>query len=136
MKKVMFICTGNSARSQMAEGLAKSLLKDKYEIHSAGLKPKGVNPYAIKIMQEIGIDISSQKSKVIDEKLLTQMDLVITLCDNAKESCPVTPPSIQTWHWSLPDPSEFSGSEEEILESFRKIRDEIKNRIENFFKQK
>lgn len=130
MKRLMFICTGNSARSQIAEGLAKHLLKNKYEIQSAGLKPKRVNPYAIKVMREIGIDISGQKSKAIDEKRLNQMDLVITLCDNAQESCPVTPPSIQTLHWSLPDPSAFSGSEDEILESFRKIRDEIKTRIE------
>lgn len=130
MKKVMFICTGNSARSQIAEGLAKSLFINEYEVYSAGINPKAVNPYAISVMKEIGLDISKQKSKAIDEKLLNQMNLVVTLCDNAQESCPVTPPSIQALHWSLPDPSEFSGSEEEILESFRKIRDEIKNRIE------
>ncbi len=130
MKKVMFICTGNSARSQMAEGYAKNLLKNKFKVYSAGLNPKGINPYAIKVMREMGIDISGQKSKVIDVELLHQMDLVITLCDSAKESCPVTPPAIQTLHWSLPDPSEFFGTEQEILESFRRIRDEIKNRIE------
>lgn len=134
MKKVMFVCTGNSARSQMAEGYAKNLLKNKFKVYSAGLNPKGINPYAIKVMREMGIDISGQKSKVIDEELLHQMDLVITLCDSAKESCPVTPPAIQTLHWSLPDPSEFFGTEQEILESFRRIRDEIKNRIESFFK--
>ena len=125
----MFICTGNSARSQMAEGLAKTLLKNKYEIHSAGLNPKGINPYAVKVMRELGIDISSQKSKEIEEKLLKQMDFVITLCDNAKESCPVIPPNIPTLHWSFPDPSEFSGRESEILQFFRKIRDEIRERI-------
>ncbi len=134
MKKIMFVCTGNSARSQMAEGLAREMSANRWEVYSAGLEPKMVNPYAIRAMHEIGIDISGQKSKELDYELMKQMDIIVTLCDNAKESCPVTPSHIQTFHWSLEDPAEATGSENEILSVFRRIRDEIKERIESLLK--
>ncbi len=130
-KRVLFICTGNSARSQMAEGFGKVLGKSKWEVYSAGIEPKGLNPYAVKVMQEEAIDISQQKSKDIDEELLNKMDLVVTLCDHAQKNCPAVPPNIKTLHWSLPDPSLFTGTEDMILEKFRTIREEIKKRIEN-----
>lgn len=134
MKKIMFVCTGNSARSQMAEGLAREMSANRWEVYSAGLEPKTVNPYAIKAMQEIGLDISGQRSKELDYELMQQMDLIVTLCDNAKESCPVVPSHIQTLHWSLEDPATASGSEAEILSVFRRTRDEIKERIETLLK--
>lgn len=127
--KIMFLCTGNSCRSQMAEGFARELGKGKVTVYSAGLNPQGVNPKAVVVMKESGIDISSQTSKSIDPDLLKQMDIIVTLCDNAAESCPLTPPEIKKIHWSLSDPAKAEGTEEEILDEFRKIRDEIKNRI-------
>jgi len=135
MKKVMFLCTGNSCRSQMAEGFARKLGKDVIEAHSAGLSPKGVNPIAIKVMEEIGIDISDQTSKAIDDELLKGMDIVITLCDNAAESCPWTPPGIKRIHWSLEDPAKAEGSEGEVLNKFRKTRDEIEQRIKSLIEE-
>ena len=135
MLRVMFLCTGNSCRSQMAEGFAKELGKGLIEAHSAGLKPQGVNPRAIVVMKEIGIDISNQTSKSIDEELLKKMDVIITLCDNAAESCPWTPPGIRRIHWSLQDPAKAQGTEEAILNEFRSIRDEIKERVSDFIKE-
>jgi arsenate reductase len=132
MLKIMFLCTGNSCRSQMAEGLARELGKGLIEPSSAGLMPAGVNTRAIAVMQEIGIDISGQKSKVIDEDLLRRMDIVITLCDNAAEACPWTPPEIKRLHWPTKDPVGTVGSEEKIMGEFRRARDEIKVRIEQF----
>jgi arsenate reductase len=129
MKKIMFVCTGNSARSQMAEGWAKILSRGKWEVYSAGLEPKGVNPEAIKVMQEVGVDITNQKSKSIDYDLMQEMDGIVTLCDSAKESCPVTPPQIKTFHWSLSDPAAATGSQEVVSQVFRAVRDEIKVRI-------
>jgi arsenate reductase (thioredoxin) len=130
--KIMFLCTGNSCRSQMAEGFARELGKDLIEAYSAGLSPQGVNPKAVAVMKEIGIDISEQQSKAIDPELLEKMDVVITLCDNASESCPWTPPAIKRIHWSLKDPAHAEGSEEEVLNEFRRVRDEIKERIRDF----
>ncbi len=132
MLKVMFLCTGNSCRSQMAEGLARKLGKGGVAVYSAGLIPAGVNPYAKRVMKEIGIDISGQKSKVIDEGLLRKMDVIITLCGNAALSCPVTPLEIKRLHWPIEDPVGTIGTDEEILEAFRKARDEIRERIEGF----
>ena len=133
--KVMFLCTGNSCRSQMAEGLAKELGKGKITAYSAGLNPQGVNPKAVAVMKEIGIDISSQQSKSVDPELLQKMDVIITLCDNAAESCPVTPPGVKRIHWSLKDPAKAKGTEEEIMNEFRKIRDEIKERFKVFLRE-
>lgn len=119
----------------MAEGLARELGKGLIESYSAGLSPQGVNPKAVAVMKEIGIDISRQQSKPIDPELLGKMDTVITLCDNASESCPWTPPAIKRLHWSLKDPAHAAGSEEEILNEFRRVRDEIKEKIVNFLKE-
>ena len=130
MLKVMFLCTANSCRSQMAEGLARHLGKGIIEPYSAGLFAHYVQPMAIAVMKEIGIDISGQKSKNIDEELLRTMDMVITLCGHAEETCPVTPPYIKRIHWPINDPVGTVGTEEEIMNAFRKARDEIKERIE------
>ena len=132
MLKVMFLCTGNSCRSQMAEGLARALGNGRIEAHSAGLMAAGVHRRAIAVMQEIGIDISSQRSKEIDEDLLRAMDIVITLCDNAAEACPWTPPEIKRLHWPIQDPVGATGTEEKIMKEFRRARDEIRARIETF----
>lgn len=130
MIKVMFLCTGNSCRSQMAEGFARELGKGLIEPHSAGLMPTGVvHPKAIAVMQEMGIDISGQKSKAIDPGLLRKMDMVITLCGNAEASCPMTPPEIKRMHWPIDDPVAAIGTEEHIMDEFRKARDEIKTKI-------
>ena len=112
MLKIMFLCTGNSCRSQMAEGFAKHLGKDLLEVHSAGLMAAGVHPRAIAVMQEAGIDISRQRSKEIDQDLLNTMDIVITLCDNAAEACPWTPPDIKRLHWPVNDPVGTVGTED------------------------
>jgi len=138
MKKIAFICTGNSARSQMAEGYGKYLAnlygKD-VEIYSAGSNPSGyVHPLAIKVMAEDGIDISQQYSKHINEIPINEVDYVITLCGDAAETCPVVPRA-KTEHWGLPDPAKVEGSEEEKLEFFRKVRDEIKRRVEKLIKE-
>ena len=135
MLKVLFLCTGNSCRSQMAEGFARELGKNLIEAYSAGLMPKGVNPRAIESMREIGIDISHQTSKAIDEALLRKMDVVITLCGNAEESCPYTPSQIKRIHWSIEDPATAVGTEEEIMNVFRRVRDEIKQRLEKFLRE-
>lgn len=128
-KRLMFLCTGNSARSQMAEGLARSLLGGTWEVFSAGLEPKGVHPLAVRAMAEIGIDIRAQTSKPIDPALLDRMDLIVTLCDDAAERCPVTPPHVRRLHWSLPDPAAVEGAEEQRLAAFRRVRDELVRRI-------
>lgn len=129
MKKVMFLCTGNSCRSQMAEGFARELGKGGIEPYSAGLTPAGLNERAVQVMKEIGIDISKQKSKSIDEQLLKKMDMIITLCDNAAESCPWTPPELRRIHWPLKDPAKAEGTEDEIMGEFRRTRDEIEQRV-------
>ena len=131
-KKVLFICTHNSARSQMAEGLLKSLYGKCFEVYSAGTKPTRVSPYAVKVMKEIGIDISNQRSKSIDEFEGIEFDYVITVCDSAKEECPFFPGKVVI-HKSFPDPSSYEGTEEEKLQFFRKVRDTIKDWIEDFF---
>jgi len=130
MIKIMFLCTGNSCRSQMAEGFAREFGKGLIAPHSAGLIAAGVNPRAIAVMKEAGIDISRQKSEEINEGLLRTMDIVITLCGNAEESCPYTPPEIRRIHWPIKDPVGTIGTEEEIMKEFRRARDEIKNRVE------
>lgn len=129
MLKIMFLCTANSCRSQMAEGLARELGKDLLEPYSAGLTAAGIQPKAIAVMREIGIDISHQKSKEIDEGLLNQMDIVVTVCGNAEESCPVTPPQIKRLHWPVDDPVRAIGAEEEIMREFRRARDELRGKI-------
>ncbi|NPV80200.1 MAG: arsenate reductase (thioredoxin) [Firmicutes bacterium] len=133
-RKIMFLCTGNSCRSQMAEGFARALFGDSWEVYSAGIEPAGVNPRAIEVMREVGIDISMQTSDPIESRLLREMDLVVTLCGDAEERCPVTPPSVSRIHWPLPDPARAKGSEEEIMAEFRKVRDDIKRRVEDLLR--
>ncbi|OTA47319.1 arsenate reductase (thioredoxin) [Limosilactobacillus reuteri] len=129
MKKVYFLCTGNSCRSQMAEGYAKVLLKGKYEVQSAGIETHGLNPNAVKVMAEDGIDISNQSSKLIDPDYLNAADLVITLCGDARDRCPVLFPHSRRIHWPLPDPAHAEGTDEQKLAVFRQVRNEIKEHI-------
>ncbi len=131
----MFLCTANSCRSQMAEGLLRHLGKGSVEVHSAGLFAAGVHPRAVQVMKEIGIDISGQSSKDIDLGLLNQMDYAITLCGHAEISCPTTPPGVKRLHWPVEDPVGTRGTEEKVLGEFRRARDEIKERIEKFLRE-
>lgn len=130
MKKIYFLCTGNSCRSQMAEGYARSILaSDIYEIKSAGVETHGLNPNAVKVMAEDGVDISSHYSRLIDLNYFNTVDLIITLCGDAKDKCPMLPLQSQILHWPLTDPAQATGTSEEQLQEFRKVRDEIKNLI-------
>lgn len=129
-KKVLFLCTGNSCRSQMAEGLLNHYYGDKYVAYSAGTKPSIVHLDAIKTMNELKIDISNHRSKHVDEFLGKTFDLVITVCDNAKESCPVFPAKTTYINWSFYDPAEATGTEEEILAAFREVCNQIKQKID------
>lgn len=126
----MFLCTGNSCRSQMAEGFARELGKGILEPFSAGLMAAGVHPRAIAVMKELNIDISRQKSSQIDEEQLNTMDMVITLCGNAEEACPRTRPEIKRIHWPINDPVGTIGSELKIMKEFRRARDEIKKKVD------
>jgi len=130
-QKVLFICTHNSARSQIAEGLLRSLAADRFDAFSAGTEATHIRPLAIKAMNEIGIDISGQQSKTLDRYLSEPFDVVITVCDTAAEACPIFPGAVQRRHWSFEDPSQATGSQEEQLAVYRRIRDEIRARIEN-----
>ncbi|HLY62743.1 MAG TPA: arsenate reductase ArsC [Terriglobia bacterium] len=130
--KVLILCTGNSARSQMAEGLLRHDTGDTVQAYSAGTKPTHVRPEAIAAMGEVGIDISRQRSKSVDEFSGQKFDTVITVCDNAKESCPVFPAGTKRIHWSIEDPAAVMGSEAERLAAFRRIRDELRARLRDF----
>lgn len=130
--KVLILCTGNSARSQMAEGLLRHDGGDRYQVFSAGTRPGRVNPLAIQAMQEIGIDISGHRSKSVDEFSGREFDYVITVCDNARESCPVFPGETRTIHWSFEDPAAAQGDDAKRLAVFRRIRDEIRQRLRGF----
>ena len=132
-KRVLFICTHNAARSQMAEGLMRAFHGHIYETFSAGTEPGRVSPYAIRVMAEIGIDIGGHRAKSLQEFLDQKFDYVVTVCDNAKESCPYFPGGKKILHQSFEDPSALTGTEEEILAGFRCIRDEIRSWIENEF---
>jgi arsenate reductase len=126
---VLFVCTHNSARSQMAEGMLRAWGAGRFEVESAGTEATHVRPEAIAVMAEIGIDIAGQESKSLERFLGRPFDRVITVCDDAREACPVFPGATQTSHWSFPDPSAASGSEDERLAVFRSVRDEIAERI-------
>ena len=132
-KKVLFICYHNSARSQMAEGLLNHLYGERYEAFSAGLKPGAVHPYAIEVMAEIGIDIGRHRSKSIEEMFDHYFDVVVTVCDRAKEACPIYPGGSKLLHHDFEDPSSFAGTPEEVLGSFRRVRDQIRSWIELTF---
>lgn len=128
--KVLFLCTGNSARSQMAEGYLRHVAPDAFEPLSAGIEPKGLNPLAVEAMSEIGIDISAQKSKDVREFLGQAIPYVVTVCDNAREHCPIFPLTYKYLHWSFEDPAAVTGSHDEKLAVFRRVRDEITHRID------
>lgn len=130
--RVLILCTGNSARSQMAEGLLRHDGGEGFEVYSAGTIASFVRPQAIAAMEEIGIDISGHRSKSVDEFTGQEFDYVITVCDNAKESCPVFPGKTKRIHWSFYDPAEADGSDEEKLSVFRQVRDEIQDRLSEF----
>lgn len=132
MKKILVLCTGNSCRSQIAEGYLRHFAGDKAVVYSAGVETHGVNPRAITIMQEDGIDISQHTSNNMDEYRDIDFDFVITVCDNAKERCPFFPSKAQKSHHNFPDPAKATGSEEEIMVQFRAVRDEIKEYCRNF----
>ena len=132
MVRVLFLCTANSARSQMAEGILRHLAGDRFEIFSAGTHPSKVNPLAIKALEELHIDISDHTSKSLDQFLGQPFDYVITVCDNAKEECPIFHGALQQLHWSIDDPAEAQGSEEQPLQAFRRARDEIYSRMKSF----
>ena len=129
--RVLFLCTHNSARSQMAEGLLRQLAGDRFEVMSAGTEATHIRPLAIRAMDEIGIDISGQESKTLDRYLDEPFDYVITVCDDANEACPFFPGAANRLHWSFEDPSRVEGSEEERLAVFRSVRDRIRERIED-----
>lgn len=128
--KVLFLCTHNSARSQMAEGLLRHFAGDRFEVHSAGTEATHVRPLAVAAMREIGVDISGQESKTLDRYLGEPFEYVVTVCDDANETCPVFHGAKNRLHWSFEDPSKATGSEEERLATFRKVRDEIQAHIQ------
>ena len=133
-QKILFLCTGNSARSQMAEAFVRKYADDRFEAHSAGLEPKGLNPLTVKVMDEVGIDISGQTSKGVDTylgKMLFQY--LVTVCDDADKNCPTVWPGVNTrMHWSFQDPAAVEGPEEEKLAKFREVRDLIEAKIKSW----
>jgi arsenate reductase (thioredoxin) len=129
MQRVLFLCTHNSARSQMAEGLLRAWGGDQFEAHSAGVEATEVRPLAVRAMAEIGVDIAGQASKRLDTYLGQPFDAAITVCDEAREACPFFPRAERQLHWSFDDPSAATGTEEERLAAFRRVRDEIGDRI-------
>ncbi|MEO8823906.1 MAG: arsenate reductase ArsC [Ginsengibacter sp.] len=135
MKKVLVLCTGNSCRSQIAEGYLRKFSNGKVEIYSAGIETHGVNPRAIAVMKEDGIDISHHTSNLLDEYKSIAFDYVITVCDNAKERCPFFPTSAKKNHHNFPDPAKAKGTEEEIRNEFRNVRDMIKSYCREFVEQ-
>ena len=132
MKKILVLCTGNSCRSQIAEGYLRHFADGKAEVYSAGIETHGVNPRAIATMQEDGIDISGHTSNNVNEYQHLDFDFVITVCDNAQENCPYFPGSAQKFHYNFPDPAKAAGSEEEIMEFFRNVREQIKTYCQEF----
>ncbi|MDF2923936.1 MAG: arsenate reductase [Paenibacillaceae bacterium] len=135
-KLVYFLCTGNSCRSQIADGFLKALGSEHYEVKSAGLEAHGLNPRAVQVMKEAGIDISTHSSDVIDPEILNKADYVITLCGHADEHCPVIHnKNVVKWHWGFDDPAKATGTEDEIMAKFRDVRDAIKGRIESFLSE-
>ncbi len=134
-KRVLILCTGNSARSQMAEGLLRDMAGDRFNVESAGTIASFVRPQAIEAMADLGIDITGHRSKALDEFLEQPFDYVITVCDNADESCPVFPGRSERIHWSFDDPAEAKGSEAEVLDVFRRVRDEIRSELVRFVRQ-
>ncbi|MDQ0430413.1 arsenate reductase [Planomicrobium stackebrandtii] len=131
-KTLYFLCTGNSCRSQMAEGWGKQILGDEWQVLSAGIEAHGLNPNAVKAMNEVNIDISGQTSDIIDLEILNNADFVVTLCGDAADKCPMTPPHVKRDHWGFTDPAKAEGSDEEKWTVFQNVRDEIGERIRQF----
>ena len=129
--KLLFLCTGNSCRSQMAEGWAKTYGGDSFEIASAGIEAHGKNPRAIAVMKEAGVDISDQESSKVTDEVLSQTDLVVSVCGHADEHCPALPSDTKKEHWPLEDPAKAQGSEEEVMDQFRASRDDIEMRVKD-----
>lgn len=134
-KKVLFLCTGNSCRSQMAEGWLRHLAGDRYETASAGTQPAGLNPGAVEVMRELSIDIAAHQSKHLNQFLGVRFDHVITVCDRAREACPIFPGASSMLHWSFDDPAAARGSDEERRAVFKRVRDEIAERIRLFLSE-
>ncbi|MCX7976086.1 MAG: arsenate reductase ArsC [Bellilinea sp.] len=134
--RVLFLCTGNSARSQMAEALLRKYAGDHFEVYSAGLEPKGLNPYTVKVLKEIGVDTSQHYSKTLDTFMgKVHFGYLITVCSNAEENCPIFPGMGVRLHWPFEDPAAFVGSEEETLQKFREVRDQIDARVRQWLKE-
>ena len=131
-KTLYFLCTGNSCRSQMAEGWGKEILGDEWQVLSAGIEAHGLNPNAVKAMNEVDIDISNQTSDIIDMDILNNADFVVTLCGDAADKCPMTPPHVKRDHWGFVDPAKAEGTEEEKWTVFQSVRDEMGERIRQF----
>ncbi|TMB67594.1 MAG: arsenate reductase ArsC [Chloroflexi bacterium] len=131
-RRVLFVCTGNRARSQMAEGLLRHLAGDRFEVYSAGTIPSGISEYTIEAMREIGIDVSGQRSKSVDEFAGQEFDFVITVCDSARQVCPIFPREGQRLHWDVEDPSDIETRGIPLADAFRMARDELRKRIELF----
>ncbi|HLG14901.1 MAG TPA: arsenate reductase ArsC [Blastocatellia bacterium] len=131
-QRVLFLCTGNSCRSQMAEGLLREIAGERFEVASAGTNPTAVNPMAVRAMAEVSVDISSHRSKSVDEMADKPFDCVITVCDRARDACPIFPGAGEQLHWSLDDPAEAMGTEDDRMAVFRRVRDEIAERIRRF----
>jgi arsenate reductase len=131
-QKVLFLCTGNSCRSQMAEGWLKALGGDRFDVYSAGIVAHGKNPRAIAAMKDAGIDISHQESEALDPAILDELDLLVTVCGNADETCPAVPVTCEKQHWPFDDPAKAEGSEEEMMAEFYRVRDEIRDKIKTF----
>lgn len=129
--KLLFLCTGNSARSQMAEGLLRSLAPPDWQVFSAGTRPVGLNPHAVAVMSELGVDISGHRSKGLAE-VPADPDIAITVCDNAARECPAFPGQVRRLHWPIDDPAAYKGSPEEVRDAFRRARDELRGRIREF----
>lgn len=130
--RVLVVCTGNSARSQMAEGFIRSEGGDRFEVHSAGTRPSAVNPLAVEVMREVGVDISGHRSKSVREYEGEEFDYVITVCEGAAEECPRFPGRTRRVHWSFEDPAAAEGDRDERLQAFRRVRDQIRRRLGAF----
>lgn len=133
-QRVLFLCTHNSARSQIAEGFLRSMAGDRFEVASAGTEATQVHPLAVRAMMEIGVDVSRHTSKIVDQFVAQPWDYVITVCDAANEACPMFPKKSSRLHWSFDDPSQATGSDDQKLEVFRQVRDQIKRRIADWIR--
>jgi arsenate reductase len=131
---VLYLCTGNSCRSQMAEGWSRHLGGDEFSAESAGIEAHGKNPRAIEVMREAGVGISGQESTIVSDGMLRRADFVVTVCGHADEQCPALPPGVRKIHWPLADPAKATGSEEEIMAQFRATRDEVRQHVQDLLK--